>query len=135
MVPLVPRCILVGDSKQLPATVLASQPTSTSVQRSLFERLQDCGHPVHGMQQQYRMVQQICEFPSKQFYSGQLTTHTKIPKPVVQLYQKGGSQYCDAVLTQAVQAPCPLSDSWIQLVMLVALPRGDHNAILPKQRL
>ena len=41
------HCILVGDPKQLPATVISTSDTVAQYQRSLFERLMSQGHDVH----------------------------------------------------------------------------------------
>lgn len=75
LIPLllnVKHCILVGDPKQLPATVISTSDTSAQYQRSLFERLMSEGHEVHVLDTQYRMHPAIREFPSEYFYSGVL---------------------------------------------------------------
>ncbi|VFQ65565.1 unnamed protein product [Cuscuta campestris] len=66
------RCVMVGDPKQLPATVLSSVATKYFFQCSMFERLQKAGHPVVMLTKQYRMHPEICRFPSLHFYSGKL---------------------------------------------------------------
>jgi hypothetical protein len=40
-------CGQVGDPQQLPATIFSQTGGSTAFERSLFERLEHCGHPVH----------------------------------------------------------------------------------------
>lgn len=40
--------------------------------RSLFERLQSLGHPVHLLDVQYRMHPAISMFPNSQFYGGKV---------------------------------------------------------------
>eukprot|EP00743_Colponemidia_sp_Colp-15_P012804 GILK01014683.1.p1 GENE.GILK01014683.1~~GILK01014683.1.p1 ORF type:complete len:800 (+),score=101.60 GILK01014683.1:36-2402(+) len=67
------HCILVGDPKQLPATVLSTVAVSKSYDRSLFERLQDSGaYPVFLLDIQYRMHPDIRSFPSLMFYDNAL---------------------------------------------------------------
>ncbi|MFS7974709.1 putative P-loop containing nucleoside triphosphate hydrolase, DNA2/NAM7 helicase, helicase [Helianthus anomalus] len=66
------KCIMVGDPKQLPATVLSDVASKYLYQCSMFERLQKAGHPVTMLTQQYRMHPEICRFPSLHFYDGNL---------------------------------------------------------------
>ncbi|EDR24206.1 splicing endonuclease positive effector sen1, putative [Entamoeba dispar SAW760] len=66
------RCILIGDPQQLPATVISVAAQNSGYDRSLFERLYKCGVSVDMLKIQYRMHPLIREFPSKQFYSGEL---------------------------------------------------------------
>ncbi|MCO5611008.1 hypothetical protein L7F22_065256 [Adiantum nelumboides] len=66
------KCIMVGDPKQLPATVISQMASRYSFECSLFERLQKGGHPVSLLNVQYRMHPDICEFPSAFFYESQL---------------------------------------------------------------
>ncbi|KAL6996089.1 hypothetical protein U1Q18_006226 [Sarracenia purpurea var. burkii] len=66
------KCIMVGDPKQLPATVLSNVASKYMYQCSMFERLQRAGHPVIMLTEQYRMHQEICRFPSLHFYEGKL---------------------------------------------------------------
>ena len=75
---LVPLCygakqvFLVGDPRQLPATVLSAVATEHGYNQSMFKRLERCGYPVHLLKTQYRMHPSIREFPSTQFYAGEL---------------------------------------------------------------
>ncbi|KAG9137620.1 hypothetical protein Leryth_011364 [Lithospermum erythrorhizon] len=66
------RCVMVGDPKQLPATVLSTTASKYLFQCSMFERLQRAGHPVVMLTQQYRMHPEICHFPSLHFYENKL---------------------------------------------------------------
>ncbi|XP_016902852.2 uncharacterized protein LOC103500612 isoform X2 [Cucumis melo] len=66
------RCIMVGDPKQLPATVLSNVASKFLYECSMFERLQRAGHPVVMLTRQYRMHPEICHFPSQHFYDGKL---------------------------------------------------------------
>ncbi|KAJ5110215.1 hypothetical protein N7532_002860 [Penicillium argentinense] len=67
------KCILVGDPKQLPPTVLSQMATSFQYEQSLFVRMQK-NHPkdVHLLDVQYRMHPAISQFPSATFYDGRL---------------------------------------------------------------
>ncbi|XP_074268049.1 uncharacterized protein LOC141591568 [Silene latifolia] len=66
------NCIMVGDPKQLPATVLSSVASRYLYECSMFERLQRAGHPVIMLTEQYRMHPEISSFPSLHFYDGKL---------------------------------------------------------------
>lgn len=67
------KCILVGDPKQLPPTVLSREAARFSYEQSLFVRMQ-ANHPndVHLLDTQYRMHPEISRFPSQAFYDGRL---------------------------------------------------------------
>uniref|UniRef100_A0A093VGQ2 Helicase SEN1 n=1 Tax=Talaromyces marneffei PM1 TaxID=1077442 RepID=A0A093VGQ2_TALMA len=67
------KCILVGDPKQLPPTVLSKEASRFQYEQSLFVRMQS-NHPndVHLLDIQYRMHPAISQFPSVTFYDGLL---------------------------------------------------------------
>ena len=67
------KCILVGDPKQLPPTVLSQSAARYGYDQSLFVRMQQA-HPgdVHLLDMQYRMHPHISMFPSREFYEGRL---------------------------------------------------------------
>ena len=67
------KCILVGDPKQLPPTVLSREAARFQYEQSLFVRMQ-ANHPndVHLLDTQYRMHPEISRFPSNTFYDGRL---------------------------------------------------------------
>ena len=72
------RMILVGDEKQLPATVLSEPALQRGLGVSLFERLVQSGLVSEGkglvqLDQQRRMHPSISCFPSHIFYGGKLT--------------------------------------------------------------
>ncbi|XP_078433844.1 P-loop containing nucleoside triphosphate hydrolases superfamily protein [Wolffia australiana] len=66
------KCVMVGDPKQLPATVLSGVASKFLFECSMFERMQRAGHPVIMLTEQYRMHPEICKFPSSHFYGGKL---------------------------------------------------------------
>ena len=81
MVPLqynCKRCVLVGDPKQLPATVISEMAQLYSYEKSLFERFQSAGVPAHLLSVQYRMHPKIAEFPSHHFYDSQLKSSNSV---------------------------------------------------------
>ncbi|KAL4870480.1 hypothetical protein BDV12DRAFT_58703 [Aspergillus spectabilis] len=67
------KCILVGDPKQLPPTVLSKVASKYQYEQSLFVRMQS-NHPrdVHLLDIQYRMHPEISMFPRTAFYEGKL---------------------------------------------------------------
>lgn len=67
------KCILVGDPKQLPPTVLSKEASRFQYEQSLFVRMQT-NHPddVHLLDIQYRMHPEISRFPSIAFYDSRL---------------------------------------------------------------
>ncbi|KAI1501889.1 SEN1 N terminal-domain-containing protein [Biscogniauxia marginata] len=67
------KCILVGDPKQLPPTVLSQSAARYGYDQSLFVRMQR-NHPedVHLLDTQYRMHPEISLFPSQEFYEKRL---------------------------------------------------------------
>lgn len=54
--------ILVGDTRQLPPTVLSKAAEGARLAQSMFERLERCGWPVVMLTDQYRMVS-VCSSP------------------------------------------------------------------------
>jgi senataxin len=67
------KCILVGDPKQLPPTVLSQSAARYGYDQSLFVRMQrNHAKDVHLLDMQYRMHPEISMFPSKEFYEGLL---------------------------------------------------------------
>ena len=66
------QAVLVGDPQQLPATIFSVSGRSTKYDRSLFQRLEEGGYPVHMLDTQYRMNPCISNFPRRIFYDGNL---------------------------------------------------------------
>ena len=79
------RCVMVGDDRQLSATVISQSATRYEYQQSLFSRLRKCGVSVKVIQIQYRMHPQIRLFPSTFFYHSQLRdAHSLLTSDIVQ---------------------------------------------------
>jgi senataxin len=57
------HAVLVGDPQQLPATIFNVSGRNTKYDRSLFQRLEEAGHKVYMLNQQYRMHPAISHFP------------------------------------------------------------------------
>ncbi|XP_065881867.1 uncharacterized ATP-dependent helicase C29A10.10c-like isoform X1 [Euphorbia lathyris] len=83
-----PRCVLVGDPQQLPATVISKAAGTLMYSRSLFERFQQAGCPTMLLSVQYRMHPQIRDFPSRYFYQGRLTDSESVVGLPDELYYK-----------------------------------------------
>jgi len=66
------KLLLVGDPKQLAATVVSKAGTRCNFDRSLMYRLMNAGQSFGMLRSQYRMHPQIARFPSACFYRGQL---------------------------------------------------------------
>ncbi len=67
------KCILVGDPKQLPPTVLSQSAARFGYDQSLFVRMQrNQPDDVHLLDTQYRMHPEISIFPSQEFYERRL---------------------------------------------------------------
>lgn len=88
--PAIQKFVMIGDHKQLPAVVLQSASTDVNnCRQTLFERLlkQYRHNPdiTYMLTKQGRMHQDICKFPSEQFYDGLLTPvplpHQTAPTP------------------------------------------------------
>lgn len=71
------QVVLIGDHMQLQPIVKNKVAKSLGLNKSLFERFADLAFM---LKQQYRMHKDICEFPSKHFYSSQLKTADSVNK-------------------------------------------------------
>ncbi|CAI5724085.1 unnamed protein product [Hyaloperonospora brassicae] len=78
----VARVVLVGDPKQLPATVKSVVAAKARYDRSLFERIAESGVAPSMLRVQYRMHPFLREFPSERFYGGMLTDGPSVMKRV-----------------------------------------------------
>ncbi|KAG7400708.1 hypothetical protein PHYBOEH_004755 [Phytophthora boehmeriae] len=82
------RVVLVGDHRQLPATVMSKKLVSMGYDRSLLQRLVENGSPVLLLTKQYRMHPEIAEFPSTYFYDGRLVQDAKMREWTAQEYHR-----------------------------------------------
>nr|DAD46144.1 TPA_asm: hypothetical protein HUJ06_004374 [Nelumbo nucifera] len=83
------KCIMVGDPKQLPATVLSNLASKFLYECSMFERLQRAGHPVIMLTEQYRMHPQISQFPSLHFYDNKLLNGDQMDSRSAPFHENG----------------------------------------------
>ncbi|KYQ99859.1 DNA2/NAM7 helicase family protein [Tieghemostelium lacteum] len=82
LIPMQHHCkkiVLVGDPKQLPATIISPVAIKYRYDQSLFERLQVKTIPTM-LDTQYRMHSKIRQFPSDHFYDGLLKDGPNIPQ-------------------------------------------------------
>ncbi|XP_054027574.1 DNA-binding protein SMUBP-2 [Dryobates pubescens] len=72
-----PKCILAGDHKQLPPTIISHKAAAAGLGESLLERQARRwgGRAVRMLRVQYRMHQAIMSWASAELYDGQLTAH------------------------------------------------------------
>ncbi|XP_026706235.1 DNA-binding protein SMUBP-2 [Athene cunicularia] len=75
-----PKCILAGDHKQLPPTIISHTAAAKGLSLSLMERLTErYGEKVVRMLTvQYRMHQAIMQWASMEMYGGRLTAHPSV---------------------------------------------------------
>lgn len=71
------QLVIIGDHKQLPPTIQSKIAEKYGYSLSLFERLVNTGIKSVFLNIQYRMHPLIAEFPSREFYEGQLLTGIK----------------------------------------------------------
>ncbi|XP_007171177.2 DNA-binding protein SMUBP-2 [Balaenoptera acutorostrata] len=74
------KCVLAGDHKQLPPTIISHKAAQAGLSLSLMERLAE-GHGARSVRMlgvQYRMHRAIARWASEALYQGQLTTHPSV---------------------------------------------------------
>ncbi|XP_040889071.1 helicase with zinc finger domain 2-like isoform X2 [Toxotes jaculatrix] len=93
LIPLVcnkpEKIILIGDHKQLRPIVKNERVRRLGMAKSLFERY----YTIHEnravmLDTQYRMHEDICKFPSKEYYEGKLKTGVEQPSSVLHIDEK-----------------------------------------------
>ena len=75
------QCIMVGDPKQLPATIFSDAVKRRGYDQSLFERLMINGNAPIFLDVQYRMGPEISSFPSGHFYEHKLRDGGNVLSP------------------------------------------------------
>uniref|UniRef100_A0A3Q2CPH5 Helicase with zinc finger domain 2-like n=1 Tax=Cyprinodon variegatus TaxID=28743 RepID=A0A3Q2CPH5_CYPVA len=90
LIPLVcndpEKVVLIGDHKQLQPIVKNPSVKRLGMSRSLFERYYTIHHKSAVMlDTQYRMHQDICQFPSEEFYENKLKTGVHQPSSVLRV--------------------------------------------------
>ena len=79
------QCVMVGDPKQLPPTVISQSGEALGYSQSMFVRMfTQCPERVHLLSIQYRMHPEISMFPSSAFYQSQLTDGEGMAKATAQ---------------------------------------------------
>ncbi|KAI3370504.1 hypothetical protein L3Q82_025264 [Scortum barcoo] len=90
LIPLVcnkpEKVVLIGDHKQLQPIVKNTHVKKLGMAKSLFERY----YTMHQnkavmLDTQYRMHEEICKFPSEEYYEGKLKTGVKQPSSVLRV--------------------------------------------------
>ena len=79
------KIVLIGDHKQLRSIAKSPNARELGLERSLFERY--CGK-VTMLEEQYRMHDSICEFPSISFYDKRLITKANRSESAIQWQSK-----------------------------------------------
>jgi tetratricopeptide (TPR) repeat protein len=73
------KALLVGDTRQLPATTIGVSAKDTHFEHSMMWRLLEVNkQPFHSLMVQYRMRENIRHFPSNRYYDGKLLDHESI---------------------------------------------------------
>ncbi|CAK6966077.1 helicase with zinc finger domain 2-like [Scomber scombrus] len=90
MIPLVcnnpEKIVLIGDHKQLRPIVKNERVRKMGMAKSLFERYYTvCDDRAVMLDTQYRMHKDICEFPSNEYYEGELKTGVEQPSSVLRV--------------------------------------------------
>ncbi|KAI8540975.1 hypothetical protein RHMOL_Rhmol08G0027100 [Rhododendron molle] len=89
------HAILVGDERQLPASVQYSYRMcwAAKFERSLFERLVMLGHKKHLLNVQYRMHPSISLFPNREFYESKILDGANVKEQAYNRCFLRGSMY------------------------------------------
>ncbi|NXF33472.1 SMBP2 protein, partial [Nyctibius bracteatus] len=80
-----PKCVLAGDHKQLPPTIISHKAAAKGLSLSLMERLiERYGEKIVKMLTvQYRMHQAIMQWASSELYGGRLTAHPSVAQQLL----------------------------------------------------
>jgi superfamily I DNA and/or RNA helicase len=90
------KCLLVGDTKQLPATVISQEAVQFNYHWSMMWRLiEECGQKCDMLTTQYRMHPSIRQWPSEQYYNNQLEDAPTIANRPDSVSQYGSYAFID----------------------------------------
>ncbi|XP_056090728.1 helicase with zinc finger domain 2 [Rhinichthys klamathensis goyatoka] len=108
------QIVLLGDHKQIRPIVQCALVKKMGMRQSLFERYMDLAIM---LDTQYRMKEEICRFPSEEFYDGKLKTRAERGPPV--LLNKRG-------------LPTPILFGHVQgeeVSLVVSTKKGNENSM------
>ncbi|XP_045433467.1 DNA-binding protein SMUBP-2 isoform X2 [Pipistrellus kuhlii] len=79
------KCVLAGDHKQLPPTIVSPKAAQAGLSLSLMERLAQgcCAGAVRTLTVQYRMHRAIMQWASEALYGGRLTAHPSVAEQLL----------------------------------------------------
>ncbi len=90
------KCLLVGDTKQLPATVISKEAVQYNYHWSMMWRLiEECGQRCGMLIIQHRMHPAIRQWPSQQYYNNQLKDAPAIAERPASVSQHGAYAFID----------------------------------------
>ena len=97
------KCLLVGDTKQLPATVISQQAVESNYKWSMMWRLiEECNQPSNLLTMQYRMHSSIRQWPSKQYYQNLLEDAPTIATRAASVSQYGSYAFINVASEERV---------------------------------
>ncbi|XP_077083640.1 3'-5' exoribonuclease HELZ2 [Siphateles boraxobius] len=108
------QIVLLGDHKQIRPIVQCALVKKMGMQQSLFERYMDLAIM---LDTQYRMHEEICRFPSEEFYYGQLKT---------------GAEQGPPFLLNKYGLPTPILFGHVQgqeVSLVVSTEKGNENSM------
>lgn len=125
------RLILAGDHCQLPPTVVSAEAARDGLGCSLMERLvNDYGAPIYRrLTVQYRMHEDIMDFSSQQFYSGELIADASvrehwlpdlsgvieddITSPIIEFWDTAGAGWDEELEPDGLSKRNPKEANWV----------------------
>ncbi|XP_078275149.1 3'-5' exoribonuclease HELZ2 [Rhinoraja longicauda] len=91
------QIVLLGDHMQLRPIVSNEFCRRLGLEKSLFERYERQFHVGLLLDVQYRMHEEICQFPSEQFYEGRLKTDENISRRPRSVFCHSGKNSCPII--------------------------------------
>ena len=133
---LCPRvCVLVGDVKQLPATVISDRAVHNHFEWSMMHRLQvECRQVPSMLSQQYRMHPSIQDWPSRRFYNSELVPARSVLSRPLPLGWKGiEAQWSPYTFVDVVGEESSAAGSTSKYNLAEAAAIGTHVLKLHRQ--